>query len=331
MTLKILQNFYKAIVTDTWESGTGNRYVSVLPTPTSGRLVVNPSNTTKREIVEYSGKGTDGGGNYVTVITRGIGGTTDQDHDINEPVRMNVTAEDFADVQDELDLKLPTSYLDTDDTLAADSDTKIASQKATKTYSDTKVSKTGDETVAGVKTFSSSPIVPAPTTDMQAATKKYADDLAIAGAPDADETTKGIVEQATQSEANAGTETGGTGAKLFVSPDLLPSWLASAITIETTTGTTHSLTTTVGQRVLVLVAGHLTLGGGTPNDCTLALKYGGVTKHSMVFGADADFSGGFALQYTEIPGGATADVTVTTSGGYSPSLSNVSIIVMKIG
>lgn len=37
---------------------------------------------------------------------------------------------------------------------------------------------TGDQTVAGVKTFSSSPIVPTPTTDMQAATKKYTDDHA---------------------------------------------------------------------------------------------------------------------------------------------------------
>jgi len=39
-----------------------------------------------------------------------------------------------------------------------------------------KVSKTGNETVAGVKTFSSSPIIPAPSTDLQAATKKYVDD-----------------------------------------------------------------------------------------------------------------------------------------------------------
>lgn len=37
---------------------------------------------------------------------------------------------------------------------------------------------TGNETVAGIKTFSSSPIVPAPTTDLQAATKKYVDDNA---------------------------------------------------------------------------------------------------------------------------------------------------------
>ena len=39
-----------------------------------------------------------------------------------------------------------------------------------------KVNNTGNETIAGIKTFSSSPIVPTPTTDMQASTKKYVDD-----------------------------------------------------------------------------------------------------------------------------------------------------------
>lgn len=38
---------------------------------------------------------------------------------------------------------------------------------------------TGDQTVAGVITFSQSPIVPTPTTDMQAATKKYCDNKAL--------------------------------------------------------------------------------------------------------------------------------------------------------
>ena len=36
---------------------------------------------------------------------------------------------------------------------------------------------TEDQTVAGVKTFTSSPIVPTPTTDTQAANKKYVDDI----------------------------------------------------------------------------------------------------------------------------------------------------------
>lgn len=38
------------------------------------------------------------------------------------------------------------------------------------------VTLTGNQTVAGIKTFSSSPVVPTPTTDFQAATKKYVDD-----------------------------------------------------------------------------------------------------------------------------------------------------------
>ena len=72
--------------------------------------------------------------------------------------------------------KIETSVIDTDTTLAANSDTKIATQKAVKTYVD-----------AG-------------------------------GNVNASETTKGIVEEATDAEVAAGTATGGTGAKLFITP-----------------------------------------------------------------------------------------------------------------
>lgn len=67
---------------------------------------------------------------------------------------------------------------DTDGTLSANSDLKVATQKATKTYADTKVSLTGAQTIAGIKTFSSFPATPstAPTTDYQVANKKYVDD-----------------------------------------------------------------------------------------------------------------------------------------------------------
>ena len=54
------------------------------------------------------------------------------------------------------------------------------------------VSKGGNATITGVYTFSASPVVPTPTTGTQAANKAYADALAIAGAPDASDTTKGI-------------------------------------------------------------------------------------------------------------------------------------------
>jgi len=52
---------------------------------------------------------------------------------------------------------------------------------------DSAVQNTGDETIAGVKTFTSSPIVPAPTSDLQAATKKYVDDAITGGGGYTDE------------------------------------------------------------------------------------------------------------------------------------------------
>lgn len=56
--------------------------------------------------------------------------------------------------------------------------TAIASLSSTKADDSSVVHDTGDETVAGVKTFSSFPVTPssAPTTDYQTANKKYVDD-----------------------------------------------------------------------------------------------------------------------------------------------------------
>lgn len=59
------------------------------------------------------------------------------------------------------------------------------------------------------------------TADGQIITKKYADDLAIAGSPDMSTTVKGIAEEATAAEINAGTQTGGTAAELAVNPKYL--------------------------------------------------------------------------------------------------------------
>lgn len=49
----------------------------------------------------------------------------------------------------------------------------------------------------------------------------YVDNIAIAGSPDADETTKGVMEVATSSEIDNGKDTGSTGADLAVTPDQL--------------------------------------------------------------------------------------------------------------
>ncbi len=58
------------------------------------------------------------------------------------------------------------------------------------------VHNTGTETVDGIKTFSSSPIVPTPSSGTDAANKTYVDTAAAAGTPDADASTKGKVQLA---------------------------------------------------------------------------------------------------------------------------------------
>jgi hypothetical protein len=97
--------------------------------------------------------------------------------------------------------------------------------------------KNNDETIVGAWTFeggavtfdsSNIPIFdnqPTLTNDKQVATKKYADDLAIAGSPNASTTVKGIVEIATEAQSLAGTDTGETTAPLSV----LPSQIAKNI------------------------------------------------------------------------------------------------------
>jgi len=96
--------------------------------------------------------------------------------------------------------KIETSTLDTDTTLAANSDSKIATQKAVKAYIDS------------------------------------------GGNQNASETTRGIVQEATDAQVTAGTATGSTGAKLFVTP-------AKLATITTTVLAPYQLVNVRNQGV----------------------------------------------------------------------------------
>jgi hypothetical protein len=73
----------------------------------------------------------------------------------------------------------------------------------------------------------------APVANNDIPNKAYVDGVVVAGASNANTTTKGIVEEATQAEVDAGTTTGGTGADLFARPDTLRSRLLSDYVIDT--------------------------------------------------------------------------------------------------
>ena len=100
---KQIQNFFKQTLSLDWSIGTGTFYVSTKPTITDGWLVISPNNSTIREIIKYTSTGTDSNGDYVVVSERGVGGTSQQTHTVGEPIRMNVTAEYWKNMNDAID------------------------------------------------------------------------------------------------------------------------------------------------------------------------------------------------------------------------------------
>jgi hypothetical protein len=78
----------------------------------------------------------------------------------------------------------------------ADGTLKDSGSLADKADDNEVVKLSGNQTISGTKTFNSSPVVPDPTAADEAATKAYVDDVASSGAPDANATTKGLVQLA---------------------------------------------------------------------------------------------------------------------------------------
>lgn len=87
------QNFYSdKLFTDIGATDT-TITMSIPPSVTSGRLVIEPRNATQREIISYSGVS----GSQLTGVVRGTGGTSARAHTKNSLVEMNVVAQDLTD------------------------------------------------------------------------------------------------------------------------------------------------------------------------------------------------------------------------------------------
>ncbi len=106
--------------------------------------------------------------------------------------------------------------------------------------------------------------------------------------------TKGIVEQATVSEVNAGTATGGTGAVLFISPDAYANSSLASSTQNLATTTTKNQATSTLTTAFIPTKNHLSVDivASTSVDAFLKMTFNG------------DSTGGYASRFTI--NGATA-------------------------
>lgn len=144
-----------------------------------------------------------------------------------------------------------------------------------------------NETITGTKTFPaggnanapvSGTVYSAPTNDLEYASKKYVDDIAIAGAPDATTSVKGIVEIATQAEMDAGTATGGTGASIIPTPAIIRAkayhdYAADSVGTDAYAITiTPAITAYAAGQIFTFKAGTANTGAATLNVSGLGAK-----------------------------------------------------------
>lgn len=106
----------------------------------------------------------------------------------------------------------------------------------------------------------------------------YMNSLALAGAPNASTTVKGIVQQATQAQVDAGTAAGSTGAQLFVGPATVRSGLVNDYVADTGTANAYVITPlpaitayAVGQ-IFSFLAAHTNTTASTLNVNALGAK-----------------------------------------------------------
>lgn len=140
------------------------------------------------------------------------------------------------------------------------------------------------------------------TTANQLATKAYVDSVAIAGAPNASTTVKGIVEMATQAEVLSKTATGGTGAVLAVSADTMPSTLLSDYKVDT--GAANAYVITPSPAITAYTTGQIfSFKAVNANTTASTLNVNGLGVKTI-----KKLSGGFDLVANDIIAGAVVVV-----------------------
>jgi hypothetical protein len=191
---------------------------------------------------------------------------------------------------------------------------------------------TGVASIAGLST-------PTSGETTKAVNVAYANALAIAGAPDATTTVKGISEEATQAEIAAGTAAGATSARLFTNPSTLAphiqagTWLYAA---EDGSGSDDTYTASLTPALTAYTTGmmvNIKLTVANTGACTLNLNgLGAKNIKKYVAGAQGDPETGdivanqFCLFYYD----GTSMVLLNPSAAM-PTTANLQLVTTNIG
>lgn len=284
---------------------TGNPMTMTTINSDIGYATIDPQSSNRKEFISFTGvtQNSDGSAT-LTGVSRGLG--FQSPYTASTTLRKAHPGQSLLILSDSPQLFNEYARKRSDETISGTwtfpATTAASSSGAiiTKGYFDaTAIRITDDQTAAGNKTFSgnfavggtlgvtgtstlatssvtslstaSGTITKTPTTDLDIANKAYVDGVALSGAPDASDTVKGVVEEATLAEYVAGTDTGGTGARLFVTPSLLSQHTPIVTTFSTTTSTYVATSTDMDENDILMVWGSWNANAPSENCAVAAL------------------------------------------------------------
>lgn len=161
------------------------------------------------------------------------------------------------------------------------------------------------------------------SSNTQLCDKAYIDSVAAAGASNANETTKGIVEEATVTEINATSSIGGTGAKLFFTPNAFAkssfaSGTVQSIQQKNMTGIPATTSITLYSNQTLYVTGFCSVIAQN-SDIMFTLSFGGRTALNYTndeYHSNNNTTALFPFSYATTTLGATTTVmTVSDNAG----------------
>lgn len=201
-------------------------------------------------------------------------------------------------------------------------------------FYNTFANKENDEQINGTYTFKYLPksTTTAPTSNDQLANKKYVDDTAVAGAPNATENVKGISQIPTRTDLANGTTNGSTGARLVIPNNLATSSFGIATTSLVMTGSNGLITSNLYQSNNNAWSG--TNSFSATSSFNGVLNINGTSTASLVSGASSTVHfhpitmGNFTKTMTD--GSGTGTTTITHNLGVTPRMIKIKGIVPKI-